>query len=215
MYLGNGYIVPSDYAETITWIATIPGGSFGLELEASNDRITWTQIVNSSNGANSYTFTPGTQPVALRFKFRNSNGTQTDLKLSALRFPNMRSNHLVEQGSGGGGVVESSDWVDTTGGNHMYIRYADGTQICQYRNLGTQQAAPLVWVFPKRFVDLPGVSYGGCRTYQGGTGEGNGVVIPTGNSNVSETQVSVSFYKLSGYGDRFRYFGITAIGRWK
>jgi hypothetical protein len=215
LYLGNGYIVPSDYAETIEWTTAIPNGAFSLPLQSSNDRINWSNLVNSVNGLNTYTFIPGSQPVALRFDFSNRNGTNSNLVLADVKFPNMRASQLVDQGTGGGCVVESTDWVATTGGDHLYTMWADGTLICQYKNTGSLQSGGLQWNFPKSFISTPGVSYGGCRTIQSGTGEGNGILIPGGNNNVQTNYIKVNYLQLSGFGNAYRYFGITAIGRWK
>ena len=115
----------------------------------------------------------------------------------------------------GQGVIQSQGWHAHFGGQHMYTKFADGTLICAFKNIGELLAPTFTWTFPIAFVDTPAVSLGNCRLIEGGVGEGSGALVPSGNEYLSNSSVSVGYAKLSGYGNRFRYFGITAVGRWK
>jgi len=118
------------------------------------------------------------------------------------------------------GTVSESSGVPTgaiiergSNSNGEYVKYADGTMIAG-RTLGQSAQSSGTWTFPVAFSAAPHISNSGCRTIESGVGEGIGVITPSGNFPVSTTGYNWRFSRLSGIGDRARFFAQTAFGRW-
>ena len=224
LYIGKGYIIPEGYTGTITFFHACPDGIHAIYVDTSVDRDTWTEVYmrgGSSSGNNSYTFDgTNTQPLALRFRMYNGNGTNSFTRLNTLIIPGLNLNKILDHASGGG-VVDQSAWSRFEDGTqlrgyHRYIRFNDGTQICTFMNTGDGDTmTPGIWTFPASFIWLPCVTYSNGRGITPGTGEGNCAIVPGGNQNVNATSVSLRRYVLDGYSSQIRYYGITAIGKWR
>jgi hypothetical protein len=108
LFIGNGFILPKNYSGTISYGAALePAGLFELHLESSIDGTTWTSLqVSSSGGTGSktYAFSSLTDATALRFRFRNFNGTTGNIGVSNVVIPGLTAAQIAAA-TGTGRVV--------------------------------------------------------------------------------------------------------------
>lgn len=99
LYIGTGFILPQNYTGTVS-VSTgfISGGLFYIELESSPDHITWTTDASTSTSSTTFThtYTSIAQPLALRVRLRNSNGTPGSTTLSSITIPNLPVQQIIQ-----------------------------------------------------------------------------------------------------------------------
>lgn len=142
LYLGNSFILPSGYSETITFDAVMPGGSFDIRLQSSTDFVTWTTLQTFlGSGSKTYAFSPLSSSVAIRFQIENMNGTSGgELSMSDLVIPNLPisksvgfsgarvfGNGLISKSKVGIGTTSPSQALDVVGTANVSIGFTVDT----------------------------------------------------------------------------------------
>lgn len=98
--IGHGFILPKSYSGTVAYtVGQITGGAFSLHFESSVDGTTWTSLQSSNNGstgAKTYTFSSLSAATALRFRFRNSNGTAGFITLASVVIPGLTAAQIAQ-----------------------------------------------------------------------------------------------------------------------
>ena len=102
LYIGNGFILPKGYTNTITYSFSVSGGAFSLAFESSTDGVTWTTLTTQTSGQSgpaTYAFSALASATALRFRFTNANGTTGTIRVSNIVIPGLTPTQ-IEQGVG-------------------------------------------------------------------------------------------------------------------
>ena len=99
LYIGTGFILRQGYSGDVTiQTGTISGGLFYVELQSSPDHVTWTTDGSFSTGGttNVVTYTNIAQPLALRVRLRNSNGTSGNTTLNRCKISNLTVQDIIQ-----------------------------------------------------------------------------------------------------------------------
>jgi hypothetical protein len=108
------------------------------------------------------------------------------------RMPDIAGDPIVESGSNADGE---------------YIKFSNGTMICQIFNISTGATASAVWTFPLAFVNINiGIT---------GTPVGQNRYYTRGEAITTTTTTAFRAYIVAGGGTTNIDCHLTAIGRWK
>jgi hypothetical protein len=241
LYIGGGYILPKNYSGTVTYNADIQSGLFNIYFESSVDNINWVTLVTSGsnygqNKSESYTFDGLTSATALRFRFKNANGTPTsanrlsNLKISGLdvayslignasgnTFKDInvagKANFTAMPQVGGDPIVESGSNADGE-----WTRWSDGAQIAMISNAnGEVSAGPYTWTYPAAFNAAPTYAAGQNITRASGSGAGLALSVAIGQNGIdSRTATDLDYHTATSSSTATPFaVALFASGRWK
>ena len=99
--IGTGFILPKGYSGNLVFIPNgISAGLFYLEAQSSTDHVTWTNLGSYTSANNNQvitiSFSSLANATALRFRFRNDNGTTGGIGVQNIKITNLTIQNVLQ-----------------------------------------------------------------------------------------------------------------------